>query len=147
MRLLQKGSSCRPKHARGDCLSSKGRAAAPATPALRPALPPAVPSIQQEAEFKPDYGAVRQAIADLLESNPDYDDGSYGPLLVRCGGGRRALRVMPRCRAGADFLWCIWAAGAAFERIIQTDPSLGSMGGWPVGVCLRVSIPAVCACM
>lgn len=38
----------------------------------------------QEVAFKPDYGAVRQAIADLLESNPDYDDGSYGPVLVRC---------------------------------------------------------------
>ncbi|KDD76719.1 peroxidase [Helicosporidium sp. ATCC 50920] len=32
---------------------------------------------------KPDYDKVRSAIEDLLESNPDYDDGSYGPLLVR----------------------------------------------------------------
>jgi len=31
---------------------------------------------------KPDYGAVREAISDLLEAE-DYDDGSYGPLLVR----------------------------------------------------------------
>jgi cytochrome c peroxidase len=30
-----------------------------------------------------DYDAVAQSIADLLESNPDYDDGSYGPLFVR----------------------------------------------------------------
>lgn len=42
-----------------------------------------VPSGTKEVAFKPDYGAVRQAIADLLESNPDYDDGSYGPVLVR----------------------------------------------------------------
>lgn len=42
-----------------------------------------VPSPQKAASFKPDYNAVRQAIADLLESNPDYDDGSYGPVLVR----------------------------------------------------------------
>jgi hypothetical protein len=32
---------------------------------------------------KRDYGAVRKAIEDVLESNPDYDDGSYGPVLVR----------------------------------------------------------------
>jgi len=30
-----------------------------------------------------DYNAVRKDIADLLESNPNYDDGSYGPVLVR----------------------------------------------------------------
>ena len=31
----------------------------------------------------PNYDDVAQSIADLLESNPDYDDGSYGPLFVR----------------------------------------------------------------
>ncbi|KAG1190128.1 hypothetical protein G6F36_003353 [Rhizopus arrhizus] len=30
-----------------------------------------------------DYQAVYNDIADLLESNPDYDDGSYGPVLLR----------------------------------------------------------------
>jgi cytochrome c peroxidase len=30
-----------------------------------------------------DYNKVAQDIANLLESNPDYDDGSYGPLFVR----------------------------------------------------------------
>jgi cytochrome c peroxidase len=35
------------------------------------------------ANTKPDYAAVRKAIADELESNPEYDDGNYGPLLVR----------------------------------------------------------------
>ncbi len=30
-----------------------------------------------------DYAKVRAAVADLLESNPEHDDGSYGPLLVR----------------------------------------------------------------
>ncbi|KAL4451356.1 hypothetical protein ABPG77_009428 [Micractinium sp. CCAP 211/92] len=35
------------------------------------------------AAVKPDYNAVRAAIEDLLETNPDYDDGSYGPVLVR----------------------------------------------------------------
>ncbi len=36
-----------------------------------------------QAGAKPDYDAVREAIASVLESNEDYDDGSYGPLLVR----------------------------------------------------------------
>lgn len=30
-----------------------------------------------------DYAKVRQAIADILDSNSEYDDGSYGPVLVR----------------------------------------------------------------
>eukprot|EP00210_Caulerpa_lentillifera_P000998 g961.t1 len=34
------------------------------------------------ATAKPDYEAVRASIADILE-NEDYDDGSYGPVLVR----------------------------------------------------------------
>ena len=29
------------------------------------------------------WGDVRKDIAELLESNQDYDDGSYGPLLIR----------------------------------------------------------------
>lgn len=33
-------------------------------------------------EFKPDYKAVRAAIEDVLDDE-DYDDGSYGPVLVR----------------------------------------------------------------
>jgi len=37
---------------------------------------------QGEATLNVDYKAVRKEIADLLDS-PDYDDGSYGPLLVR----------------------------------------------------------------
>lgn len=32
---------------------------------------------------RPDYRAVREDIVRLLDSNPDYDDGSYGPLFVR----------------------------------------------------------------
>ena len=30
----------------------------------------------------PDYGAVRKAIADILDAE-DHDDGSYGPIFVR----------------------------------------------------------------
>ncbi|KAF6255299.1 L-ascorbate peroxidase [Scenedesmus sp. NREL 46B-D3] len=39
-------------------------------------------SIPQLGEPKKDYGAVRKAIEDLLDAD-DYDDGSYGPVLVR----------------------------------------------------------------
>jgi cytochrome c peroxidase len=44
----------------------------------------ASPSRAAEASAaRPDYNAVRKDIEALLESNPNYDDGSYGPLLVR----------------------------------------------------------------
>ena len=38
---------------------------------------------QKGPASKEDYQAVYNAIADKLESNPEYDDGSYGPVLVR----------------------------------------------------------------
>ncbi|MCJ1368738.1 L-ascorbate peroxidase 3 [Acarospora aff. strigata] len=39
-------------------------------------------SSKKDAPFKPDYAAVREDIASLLDAE-DYDDGSYGPILVR----------------------------------------------------------------
>lgn len=36
-----------------------------------------------QAESKVDYKAVKSDIADLLDSNLEYDYGSYGPVLVR----------------------------------------------------------------
>lgn len=42
-----------------------------------------VPGISAKVPTVADYDQVRKAIADILESNPDYDDGSYGPVLVR----------------------------------------------------------------
>ena len=42
-----------------------------------------MPSSAAVAPTVKDYNQVRAAIADILEANPDYDDGSYGPLLVR----------------------------------------------------------------
>lgn len=35
----------------------------------------------QPASQAPDYDAVRKSIADILDA--DYEDGSYGPILVR----------------------------------------------------------------
>lgn len=37
--------------------------------------------------MKKDYGEVRKAIESILDVE-GYDDGSYGPLLVRLGRGR-----------------------------------------------------------
>lgn len=42
-----------------------------------------MPSSANKVPTNADYDNVRKAVADLLESNPEYDDGSYGPLLVR----------------------------------------------------------------
>lgn len=69
------------------------------------------------APSKPgDYAAVRSAIADLLDA-PEYDDGSYGPVLVRLawhasgtydrisgtGGSNGAtMRFVPECEHGAN---------------------------------------------
>lgn len=44
--------------------------------------PPQEQKGEAAKNFKPDYAAVRHAIADRLEKD-DYDDGSYGPILVR----------------------------------------------------------------
>ena len=58
---------------------------------------------------KPDFDAVAQSIADLLESNPDYDDGSYGPLFVRLAwhaAGTYSVRrrpPLPPARANLPF--------------------------------------------
>ncbi|KAL1935218.1 hypothetical protein VTP01DRAFT_4358 [Rhizomucor pusillus] len=41
------------------------------------------PQAVQEKTKKVDYNQVYKDIAELLESNPDYDDGSYGPVLLR----------------------------------------------------------------
>lgn len=36
-----------------------------------------------EAGADVDYEAVKKTLGDLLEANPDYDDGSFGPLFIR----------------------------------------------------------------
>jgi cytochrome c peroxidase len=46
-------------------------------------LPPSL-LLPSSSAASVDYGAVRKAIADAMDSNPDYDGlGSYGPVLVR----------------------------------------------------------------
>lgn len=83
-------------------------------------------ALQQKAKAdnKVDWDAVRKEIVGLLESNPDYDDGSYGPLFVRLawhasgtyeaksktGGSNGAtMRYEPESKDGAN-------AGLALAR-------------------------------
>jgi cytochrome c peroxidase len=47
-----------------------------------------------------DYQKVYNAIADKLDSNPEYDDGSYGPVLVR-------LAWHARCVAASAVCWSV----------------------------------------
>lgn len=42
-----------------------------------------VAPVAEEKKKEIDYQKIYNEIADLLESNPDYDDGSYGPVLLR----------------------------------------------------------------
>ncbi|KAG1668138.1 hypothetical protein FOA52_005130 [Chlamydomonas sp. UWO 241] len=65
---------------------------------------------------KKDYGAVKAAVIDMLDVE-DYDDGSYGPILVRLawhssgtyckadgtgGSGGATMRFSPECKHGAN---------------------------------------------
>lgn len=40
-------------------------------------------SSQVNASSEVDYGAVRKTLAGIMDSNEDYDDGSFGPLFIR----------------------------------------------------------------
>jgi cytochrome c peroxidase len=42
-----------------------------------------LPAALAKSSSAVDYAAVKKAIADAMESNDKYDDGSYGPVLVR----------------------------------------------------------------
>ncbi|CEO94418.1 hypothetical protein PBRA_000203, partial [Plasmodiophora brassicae] len=74
---------------------------------------------KKEAEAKVDYEQLRKDIAAILEKDPRYDDGSYGPVLVRlawhaagtfdkgdkkCPGGSdgATMRFKPECDHGAN---------------------------------------------
>ena len=66
---------------------------------------------------RPDFRAVRAEIEALLESNPNYDDGSYGPVLIRLawhasgtydkrdhsgGSNGASMRFSPEAKWGAN---------------------------------------------
>jgi hypothetical protein len=53
------------------------------------------PSTQQEASNKEgDYQTVAADIVKILKK-PDYDDGSIGPILVRCASSPSPLSIPP----------------------------------------------------
>ena len=62
-------------------------------------------------DAKPDYGAVRQAIADIMEKDEDYDDGHYGPILVRLA----------------------WHASGSYDKASNTGGSNGATMRWARG--------------
>jgi catalase (peroxidase I) len=62
----------------------------------------------QLLEPKKDYAAVRAAIEKAIESNPDYDDGSYGPVLVRLA----------------------WHASGTYDKATDTGGSDGATMRW-----------------
>lgn len=100
---------------------------------------------------KRDYGAVRKAIEDVLESNPDYDDGSYGPVLVRLawhaagtydkatgtGGSNGAtMRFAPESEHGANAGLAV--ARALLEPIKKKFPWISYADLWTLAGCVAV---------
>jgi hypothetical protein len=64
-----------------------------------------------QAPAKPDYGAVRKAIEDVLDVD-GYDDGSYGPVLVtRAGRGRTRAGPTRRGQRGKGPSGSGWRTG------------------------------------
>lgn len=98
-------------------------------------VPPAAPA-------QVDYKAVRKAIADVLEKE-DYDDGSYGPVLVRLawhasgtydkisgtgGSSGATMRFKPESEHGANAGLAI--ARDLLEPIKQKFPSISYSDLW-----------------
>lgn len=107
-------------------------------------------------EPKRDYGAVRAAIENLLDVE-NYDDGSYGPILVRLawhasgtydkatntGGSNGAtMRSVLRCYVSAVLLILLllllllaWHASGAYDKATNTGDSIGA------------TMSSVCSCL
>ncbi|TKY86082.1 hypothetical protein EX895_004907 [Sporisorium graminicola] len=98
------------------------------------------------AHSKADYQAVYNAIAEELESNPEYDDGSYGPVLVRLawhasgtydkhsntGGSNGAtMRFAPESEHGANA--GLGVARDFMEKIHKKFPWITYSDLWTLG--------------
>lgn len=98
----------------------------------------------------PDYAQVRKDIADILE-NEDYDDGSYGPVLVRLawhaagthctftktGGSNGAtMRFTPESAHGANAGLDI--ARNLLEPIKKKHPELSYADLWALAACVAI---------
>ncbi|KAJ9521237.1 hypothetical protein QJQ45_022972, partial [Haematococcus lacustris] len=64
-----------------------------------------------------DYGAVRSAVANILDKD-DYDDGSFGPVLVSAAGLMGAVRLA-------------WHASGTYDKASNTGGSNGSTMRFP----------------
>ncbi|KAI8993224.1 heme peroxidase [Pilobolus umbonatus] len=96
-----------------------------------------------------DYQQIYNEIADMLEDDPDYDDGSYGPVLVRLawhasgtydvdtktGGSNGAtMRFLPESKHGANN--GLQIARDLLEKIHKKHPELSYGDLWTLaGVC------------
>ncbi len=72
---------------------------------------PSIPRRPQEV--KKDYGAVRKAIADVLDAE-NYDDGSYGPVLVRLAWHASGTFDVKTATGGSDGATMRFAPEAEF---------------------------------
>lgn len=82
-----------------------------------------MPAAYAQPPAKPDYGAVKAAISDLLDKE-DYDDGSYGPIFVRLA----------------------WHASGTYDKNTNTGGSNGATMRC-VTERLHLSVMATCAVM
>jgi len=93
-----------------------------------------------------DYQKVYDAIAKILEDNPQYDDGSYGPVLLRLawhasgtydkttkdgGSGSGSMRFEPECKHGANA--GLHVAREKLEKIKTQFPWISYGDLWTLG--------------
>uniref|UniRef100_A0A7S0QWH3 Cytochrome c peroxidase, mitochondrial n=1 Tax=Chlamydomonas leiostraca TaxID=1034604 RepID=A0A7S0QWH3_9CHLO len=97
-----------------------------------------------------DYGAVRKAIADVLDA-PGYDDGSYGPVLVRLawhasgtydaksrtgGSDGATMRFTPECEHAANA--GLATARKLLEPIKAKFPWISYADLWTLAGCVAI---------
>ncbi len=93
-----------------------------------------------------DYQKVYNAIAQILEENPQYDDGSYGPVLLRLawhasgtydkatndgGSARGSMRFDPESKHGANA--GLHIAREKLEKIKKQFPWISYGDLWTLG--------------
>jgi len=108
-------------------------------------------SANSDKKKEPDYNAIRKVIVDAMESNPDYDDGSFGPVLVRLawhaagtydkhtktGGSNGAtMRFHPEASHGANA--GLGVARALLEPIKKAYPEISYADLWTFAGCVAI---------
>jgi len=108
------------------------------------------PALTQPKQ-KVDFNAVRKDIEDLLEKNPKYDDGSYGPVLVRLawhaagtydintntgGSDGATMRYEPESKHGANA--GLHVARELLDPIHKKYPDLSVADLWILAGCVAI---------